>query len=166
MAAKKAGRAAKKKAGAKAAAKGKAAAKRKASTKKAAKAAPAKKASARAPAKKKAVAKKAEMAPEAAAKEKKQPQAPPASSAPAEAATKTPAKKGTVSVQEVTLGHVFALRPRVNKSFRPNDFMQAKRSLRDERYESLEEAARAVVEEALSLTRRDARPQKHRKRGR
>jgi hypothetical protein len=61
----------------------------------------------------------------------------------------------SVSPTDINLGHVFALRPRANTSFRPNDFMAAKRALADERYTSVPEAARAVAEEALSLTRGD-----------
>ena len=64
--------------------------------------------------------------------------------------------KGSTSSAEVNLGHVFALRPRVNTSFRPNDFMTAKRALREESYSNLQEAARAVAEEALNLTRGDS----------
>jgi hypothetical protein len=60
---------------------------------------------------------------------------------------------GSISSTDINLGHVFALRPRANTSFRPNDFMAAKRALVDERYDSIPEAARAVAEEALSLTR-------------
>ena len=60
---------------------------------------------------------------------------------------------GSVSSSDVNLGHVFALKPRANTSFRPNDFMAAKRALSDERYESVQEAARAVADEALGLTR-------------
>ena len=74
---------------------------------------------------------------------------------------KTPTKrtapgKGAVSSTDVNLGHVFALKPRANTSFRQNDFMTAKRALRDEPYASIPEAARAVAEEALSLTRGDS----------
>ncbi len=53
----------------------------------------------------------------------------------------------------VNLGHVFALRPKVSTSFRPADFHAARQRLQDETYASLEEAARAVVEKALELTR-------------
>jgi len=67
-------------------------------------------------------------------------------------AKKAPAG-GSVSSSDINLGHVFALRPRANTSFRPNDFMAAKRALIDERYDSIPDAARAVAEEALSLTR-------------
>ena len=50
------------------------------------------------------------------------------------------------------MGHVFGLRPRVNTSFRPDDFRTARQQLRDEPYADLPEAARAVVEKALELT--------------
>jgi hypothetical protein len=62
----------------------------------------------------------------------------------------------TISSMDVNLGHVFALRPRVNTSFRPNDFMAAKRALRETPFESIADAARATAEEALGLTRGDS----------
>jgi hypothetical protein len=66
---------------------------------------------------------------------------------------------------DVSLGHVFALRPRVNTSFRPQSFGDAKRALAGERYADIGEAARAVAEEALSITREGAaRPERHRRR--
>lgn len=73
----------------------------------------------------------------------------PASTASAETKTSPSAFSST----DVHLGHLFDLRPRVDTSFRQQSFLDAKRSLRDERYESLAEAARAVAEEALALTR-------------
>ena len=100
-----------------------------------------------------------------AAAEKTSTPPPPGDRATAESG-KAAARGGSVTAQDVTLGHVFALRPRVNTKFRPNDFMQAKRMLREERYASLEDAARALAEEALSLTRRDARRPQFRKQGR
>ena len=69
---------------------------------------------------------------------------------------KTPSGGGSIASTDVNLGHVFALRPRANTSFRPNDFMAAKRALSEERYATIAEAARAVAEEALSLTRGDS----------
>ncbi len=62
----------------------------------------------------------------------------------------------TVSSKEVTLGHVFKVRPKINTSFRPPDFARAKKLLEKESYETIRDAARAVAEEALSLTRGDA----------
>ena len=59
----------------------------------------------------------------------------------------------SVSSLQVNMGHVFALRPRVNTSFKPGDFSTAKHKLREENYSSLPDAARAVVERALDLTR-------------
>ncbi len=77
----------------------------------------------------------------------------------AKAAGKKATKTGTPA-SAVTLGHVFALRPRVNTSFRPPDFARAKRELVDERFDSVEHAARSVAERALELTRESAvRPQ-------
>ncbi|MBW2421868.1 MAG: hypothetical protein JRH19_25255 [Deltaproteobacteria bacterium] len=119
---------------------------KKAATKKAA----AKKSSAKkkaAASKKTAVKKKA--APKKAAAKKK-----------ATATTATPAKKaatkksgGGISSMSVNLGHVFALRPRVSTTFRQADFLTAKHRLVDEAYASIEEAARAVADKALELTR-------------
>ena len=80
-----------------------------------------------------------------------------------EKTTKTKAKKkaagsasSTFSAADVTLGHVFKVRPKVNTSFRPPDFARAKKTLADESYETILDAARAVAEEALSLTRGEA----------
>lgn len=98
-----------------------------------------------APKRKKADAKKTAEKGEAYSKK----ESPPKRSAPA----KKTSKAESVTSSDINLGHVFALRPRANTSFRPNDFMAAKRSLRDEKYESIEEAARAVADEAISLTR-------------
>jgi hypothetical protein len=60
--------------------------------------------------------------------------------------------KDKVSSMSVNLGHVFALRPRVSKTFRQADFLTARLRLQDEKYASIEEAARAVAEKALELT--------------
>lgn len=57
-----------------------------------------------------------------------------------------------VSSLAVNLGHVFALRPRVSTAFRQEDFVAARRLLEGEAYTSIEEAARAVAERALSLS--------------
>lgn len=63
----------------------------------------------------------------------------------------------TVSSREVNLGHIFSLRPRVPTSFRQEYFREARRLLDDETFASLQEAARAVVDKALELTRDDPR---------
>lgn len=63
---------------------------------------------------------------------------------------------GSVSSTQVTLGHVFKVRPKINTSFRPPDFARAKKLLAKESYETIQDAARAVAEEALSLTRGEA----------
>jgi hypothetical protein len=133
----------------------KAAAKKPATRKPAAKKAPAKKKAAAAkstPAKKKAAAKSPPAKAEAAGKpaEKKAPAA--------------KAGKG-VSSTAVNLGAIFALRPRVNTSFRQEHFLQARRLLDDEAYATLEEASRAVVEKALSLSN-DPKGKRGQKRGR
>jgi len=146
--------------------------KKKAAAKK--KAAPKKKAAA----KKKAVPKKkAPAKPKPAAKarpavdnEKTAPAVVRRATAPKTAKTQTTPKnvdrpKGSVSSMEITRGHIFAIRPRVNTGFPQNDLFEAKRALADEVYASLGEAARAVAEEALSITRGTAsRPEKHRRR--
>ncbi len=71
---------------------------------------------------------------------------------------------GGVDVAGVNLGHVFALRPRVPTSFRPDDFREAKERLRDERFATPADAARAVAEKALSLTRESSQRTGRRKR--
>jgi hypothetical protein len=66
---------------------------------------------------------------------------------------KAPAKaEGAVSSLEVNRGHLFALRPRVSTAFRPEDFLAAKRDLAEEKFESIQKAARAVAERALALS--------------
>ena len=110
-------------------------------------------------AKKKAAKKKAAKKKAAAAPKKKAPKKGAAAAPKKKAATKAAAKKKSppkISSMDINLGHVFKLKPRVNTSFRQNDFMTAKRALRDESYESVSDAARAVAEEALSLTRGDS----------
>jgi hypothetical protein len=138
----------------------KAAAKKKAAKKKAAKKSAAKKPAA-APKKKKAAAKKTVQSDAPAKTEPKVE----ASKAPAEPTPDVPPEGAGMSM-EVSLGHVFALRPRVNTSFRQNDLSEARRALKDEVYPDIATAARAVAEEALSLTRGAAsqRPRKHRRR--
>jgi len=68
--------------------------------------------------------------------------------------SKKAADKGDVAVTTVNLGHVFALRPRVNTSFPQSEFAKAKAELEDERFASIQEAARAVAEKALENTNR------------
>jgi hypothetical protein len=97
----------------------------------------AKKATARKAAPKKAAAKKAE-ATEPAAKKP---------------AAKKAAGKGAF-VKDIHMGHIFALKPRVDKSFRQDDLRKAKELLVDEAYESPAAAARALAEKALELTRK------------
>lgn len=76
------------------------------------------------------------------------------------AASKKPATKKAATkskdafAKDVHVGHVFALKPRVDKSFRRDDFRQAKELLQDEAYESPEAAAQAVAEKAVELTRK------------
>jgi hypothetical protein len=50
------------------------------------------------------------------------------------------------------MGQIFALRPRVATSFRPDDFRAARQLLQEEPFENADAAARAVVEKALELT--------------
>ena len=101
----------------------------------------AKKAATKKPAAKKAAAKKA-AAKKAAAKKPV-----------AKKAAAKPKAKDALA-KDVHVGHVFALKPRVDKSFRRDDFRQAKELLQDEAYESPAAAARAVAEKALELTRK------------
>ena len=60
---------------------------------------------------------------------------------------------GSVSSLTVNLGHIFALRPRVETSFKPGNLDTAKHFFRDSSYSTIEAAARAVAEKALELTR-------------
>jgi hypothetical protein len=64
----------------------------------------------------------------------------------------TGSARGKVSSIGVNLGHIFALRPRVNTAFPPGDLNTAKHFLRDKSYANIEEAARAVAEKALELS--------------
>ena len=122
----------------------KAASKKKAPAKKAAaKKAPARKKAA--PAKKAPARKKAAPKPEPAASE--------AAAAAEKPAASTAKPKGKFGAQNVNLGHVFALRPRVPTSFPQAHFRTARHLLQDESYASMEEAARAVADKALELTR-------------
>jgi hypothetical protein len=57
-----------------------------------------------------------------------------------------------VTVQDVNLGHIFALRPRVQGGFNPEAFRDARRALAEEKYASLADAARAVAEKAVELS--------------
>lgn len=75
-------------------------------------------------------------------------------------ARKAAASKGKFKAQDVTLPHLFSLRPRVEKSFPPDQFRAARQQLEEERYETLEEAARAVAAKALELTRDPASKKK------
>jgi hypothetical protein len=75
-------------------------------------------------------------------------------SPPKKASTKKSASSQTpkveVGVESVHLGHIHALRPRVNTSFSQAEFLNARRELAKEGYGSIEEAARAVAEKALA----------------
>lgn len=79
---------------------------------------------------------------------------------------KAPSRGRSVSSLAINLGHVFALRPRPQSAFRPDDFRRAKHLLRDEKYASAEAAARAVAQKALELTREGAGPSGAGRRGR
>jgi len=68
-------------------------------------------------------------------------------------------KEQEVSVAAVNLGHIFALRPRVNTAFPQAEFLKAKRELAEERFASISEAARALAEKALENVQR--KPGKH-----
>lgn len=78
------------------------------------------------------------------------PQAPPE---PAPTPTDPVATPGpSVSAQQVNLGHIFALRPRVRTGFSPEAFRDAVRALADEKYPTLQDAARAVAGKAIELS--------------
>jgi hypothetical protein len=122
--------------------------------------------------KKKAAAKKAAPAkkkPASKAKPKPAPKPRPAAAKPAAAAhapTKPvatpspfpapapppPPAEGEVTAHDVNRGHIFGLRPRANTAFSPQAFENARRELAEQRYATIEEAARAVAERALELT--------------
>ena len=88
-------------------------------------------------------------------------QAPASKKAPA--AKKAPAKKSGFSALDVNMGHVFALRPRIETSFRPDDFRTAKYHLEGDAFKDAGEAARAVALKALELTHGDAVPGRKKK---
>ncbi|MGH6691044.1 MAG: hypothetical protein ACREF4_10245 [Gammaproteobacteria bacterium] len=74
--------------------------------------------------------------------------------APVPARSPTPAAKqpGDFIALQVNRGQIFALRPRANTGFSAAAFDAARRELADERYATIEEAARAVAVRALELT--------------
>jgi GH24 family phage-related lysozyme (muramidase) len=84
------------------------------------------------------------------------------------ATKKKPAEKAKsgFSSLAVNMGHVFSLRPRVGTSFKADDFRAAKQQLATESYKDSGDAARAVVEKTLELSRGDSNPlrNKHHKR--
>jgi hypothetical protein len=101
-------------------------------------------------AKKKAPARSAAVRPGPKAGRHSSPQAPPK---PAPTPTDPVATPGpSVSAQQVNLGHIFALRPRVRTGFSPEAFRDAARALADEKYPTLQDAARAVAEKAIELS--------------
>jgi len=136
---------------------------KKVGTKKPAKKATAKKATARKPAGKKAgkkaATRKAKDVPagKQTAAAKATPQSPAAAPSKPDAAGPDRPKSGFSSL-DVNMGHVFALRPRVATSFRPDDFRLARQQLEVEAFASADEASRAVAERALELTHGDAMP--------
>jgi hypothetical protein len=76
------------------------------------------------------------------------------------------AKKSGFPVADVNMGHIFALRPRVAPSFRPDDLRLAKQHLEDETFKTSADAARAVAEKALEMSQEGAVPgrKKHERR--
>ena len=63
-----------------------------------------------------------------------------------------PRATGTISADAVSLGHVMSLRPRVHVGFKPTAFSDAKRALAENRYATIEEAARAVADKAIEIS--------------
>ena len=106
------------------------------------------------PAKKPAAAKKsaAKKAPAKKASTKKAAKAKTTDKSTPAAKPKEPKTGSGVRSTDVVLAHLFALRPRVATSFKPDDFRQAKQFLEEESYANVQEAARAVAEKALDLT--------------
>ena len=75
--------------------------------------------------------------------------------APLPAAPSSPIPPPPASIaraDHVTLEHIFALRNRAHAGFKPNAFQEAKRLLADERYATVDDAARAVAEKAIELS--------------
>lgn len=70
----------------------------------------------------------------------------------ASASERASAPAPSVTVQDVNLGHIFALRPRVQPGFNPEAFRGARRALAEEKYASVAEAARALAEKAVELS--------------
>jgi hypothetical protein len=111
------------------------------------------------PATKKAAAKPAKKAAAQPAKKAASKPAKQAAEPKAEAAKPKASKGGDVSPEGVNMGHVFALRPRVTTAFPPDAFRRAKEDLAEERFASIQEAARAVAEKALETSQK--KPNKH-----
>lgn len=86
----------------------------------------------------------------AAAKPLAKPAAAPAPPAPRPA--DPPPVAGAVGANDVLLSHVMALRPRIHVGFKPSAFSDAKRALADQRYATLQDAARAVAEKAIEIS--------------
>jgi len=59
---------------------------------------------------------------------------------------------GGAAAADVNLGHILALRSRTHAGFKPEAFQEAKRLLANERYATIEDAARAVAEKAVELS--------------
>ena len=83
----------------------------------------------------------------------------PKKTVPKKAAKKSTKKAGEVSPEGVNMAHVFALRPRVTTAFSQEMLRRAKEELREERYETVQDAARAVATKALELSQK--KPGKH-----
>jgi hypothetical protein len=144
------------------------AAKKAAAKKTPAKRAPAKKAPAKKAPAKKAPAKKAlaKKAPAKATAKKAVPQQAVAPSKAESESKATPAKKGAgFSSNDVNMGQIFALRPRVSTSFRQDDFRTARHQLAEESFKDASEAARAVAEKALELSHDGVIPGRKKRRG-
>jgi hypothetical protein len=63
-----------------------------------------------------------------------------------------PPVAGAVGANDVLLSHVMALRPRIHVGFKPSAFSDAKRALADQRYATLQDAARAVAQKAVEIS--------------
>ena len=85
-----------------------------------------------------------------------------AKASPKPARKKTPAAKktaGEVSPEGVHMAHVFALRPRVGTAFSQEMLRRAKEALHEDRFDTIQDAARAVAKKALELSQE--KPGKH-----
>jgi hypothetical protein len=79
------------------------------------------------------------------------PAKPPIAAKPAVVPAK-PVPTGSISAQDVNLGHIAALKPRTHTGFKLEAFQAARRALEQERWATIEDAARAVAAKAVEIS--------------